>query len=257
MTLLSRAAIFSTFLALRLSAAETMLEYSNETRFQLDLRVPDAALAAFLPQGWTSNPAAEGAAKDCNLRAIFIDRVTINGPDGMPLGKGSNRLVLLAAPAKDPKGANVQLVIGGLTEDPADAPGPYGNYVLATTHSMQRVTMSGTTSAKPILETQDWVFAAATGERLELHITFERGVANKRNMADTKYYSAKNPAFYQISRQEQVLDIMRNVTTKPEDHVGKFSFKAAGGAYAKLFETPPVVLSWDNVLWLNRSILLP
>jgi hypothetical protein len=252
----SRIFLLSAFAVLPLSA-ETMLEFSNETRFQLDLHVPDAALASFLPQGWTSNPATEGAAKDCNLRAIFIDRVTINGPDGKPLGKGSNRLVFLAAPVKDPQGASVQLVIGGLTEDPADAPGPFGNYLPATIHQMQAVTMSGTNSSKPILETQDWVFAAATGERLELHITYERGVANKRNMADTKYYSAKTPSFYQISRQEQVLDIMRNVTTKPEDHVGKFSFKATGGSYAKLFDGPVTVLSWDNVLWLNRSILIP
>jgi hypothetical protein len=252
----SRILLLSVFALLPLSA-ETMLEFSNETRFQLDLHVPDAALASFLPQGWTSNPATEGAAKDCNLRAIFIDRVTINGPDGKPLGKGSNRMVFLAAPVKDPQGASVQLVIGGLTENSADAPGPFGNYLLATTHQMQRVTMSGTNSSKPILETQDWVFVAATGERLELHITFERGAANKRNIADTKYYSAKTPTFYQISRQEQVLDIMRNVTTKPEDHVGKFSFKATGGSYAKLFEGTVTVLSWDNVLWLNRSILAP
>jgi hypothetical protein len=250
----SRAAL-TVLLSVLSVSAETMLESSNETRFQLDLRVPAAALAAYLPEGWTSNPATEGAAKDCNLRAIFIDRVTINGPDGAPLGKGSNRLVLLAAPVKDPKGANVQLVIGGLTEDPSDASGPYGNYLLATTHSMQHVTQSGTSSAKPIMETQDWVFAAASGERLELHIAYQRHVANKRNMADTKYYSAKTPGFFQISRQEQVLDIMRNVTTKPEDHVGRFSFKAGGGSFAKLFDGTETVLSWDNVLWLNRSIL--
>ena len=75
----------------------------------------------------------QGGAKDCNLRVIFIDRVTINGPDGRPVGKGSNRLVYLAAPVKDSTGENVQLIIGGLTEDPADAPGPFGNYLLATT----------------------------------------------------------------------------------------------------------------------------
>ena len=105
-----------------------------ETRFQLDLKVPDAALASYLPKGWTPNVAVQGPAKDCNLRAVFIDRVTINGPDGKPVGKGSNRLVYLVAPVKDPSGASVQLVIGGLTEDPADAPGPFGDYLLATTH---------------------------------------------------------------------------------------------------------------------------
>lgn len=251
-----RLLLFLPFLALSLSA-ETMLEFSNETRLQLDLNVNDEALAAFLPKGWTSNPATEGAARACNLRAIFIDRVTINGPDGAPKGKGSNRLVLLAAPVKDPQGQSVQLVIGGLTEDPSDAPGPFGNYLLATTHSMQRVTQSGTSGGKPISESLDWVFAAGTGERLEVHITYQRGVAAKRNLADTKYYSARNPSFYQISRQEQVLDIMRNVTTKPEDHVVGFSFRATGGSFSKLFELPPTVLSWDNVLWLNRSIIQP
>ncbi|MEP6963708.1 MAG: hypothetical protein ABI995_16645 [Acidobacteriota bacterium] len=235
--------------------AETPVEHSNETRFQLDLKVPDAALAAYLPMGWTANPATTGAAKDCNLRLVFIDRVTINGPDSNPKGKGSNRLAYLVAPVKNPAGENVQLVIGGLTEDPTDAPGPFGNYLLATTHDMTWSTKSS--GSGPIIESQDWVFAAASGERLEMHIAYERGVAAKRNTADTKFYSAKNPAFYQISRQEQVLDIMKNVTTTPPDHVKKFSLKGGGGSYAKLFDGTEKVLSWDNVLWLNRTVLLP
>src|SRR5229473_8498424 len=124
--------------------AQTMVESSAETRFQLDLHVPDAAVKASLPPGWTLNVAPQGPAKDANLRAIFVDRVTINGPDGKPVGRGSNRLVYLVAPVKDATGANVQLVIGGLTEEPADAPGPFGVYLLATTHTMQRSTSSGT-----------------------------------------------------------------------------------------------------------------
>jgi hypothetical protein len=234
--------------------AQNMVEYSAEARFQLDLHVPDAALAGFLPQGWSMNVAAQGPAKDANLRAIFVDRITINGPDGKPAGKGSNRLVYLAAPVKDASGANVQLVIGGLTEDPADAPGPFGNYLLATTHTMQRSTTSGT---GPIIDSQDWVFAAQSGERLELHLKYERGVANKGNPSDTKFYSAKNPTFFQISRQEQVLDILRNVTTNPPDRVKEFSFKGSGGSYAKIFDGTEKPLSWDNILWLNRSVMLP
>src|SRR4029434_5974588 len=183
-------------------------------------------------------------------------RVTISGPDGKPAGKtGWNRLVYLVAPVKEPGGEAVQLVIGGLTEDPSDAPGPFGNYLLATTHDMNWTTKSGGSGA--ILETHDWVFAAAAGERLEMHITYQRGVAAKRNTADTKFYSAKNPTFYQISRQEQVLDIMRNVTTTPEDHVKSFSFKGGGGSWSKLFDGTEKVLSWDNILWLNRTVLLP
>lgn len=234
--------------------AQTLQEYSAETRFQLDLKVPEAALASYLPKGWTLNVAAQGAAKDCNLRAVFIDRVTINGPDGKPVGKGSNRLVYLVAPVKDPAGVNVQLVIGGLSEDPADAPGPFGMYKQAATHDAKRVNsyLGGVA-----ISSQDWTFAAASGERLELHISFEPGVGNKANPAEIKFYSAKNPSFYQISKQEQVLDILKNVTTNPPDRVKTFSFKGSGGSFAKLFDGTESVLSWDNILWINRSVFLP
>ena len=239
----------------RCENAKTPVEYSSETRFQLDLHVPDAALTPLLPPGWTPNVATQGPATGANLRAVFIDRVTINAPDGKPVGRtGSNRLVYLVAPVKDPAGANVQLVIGGLTEDPADAPGPFGVYLLATTHTMQRSTTSGT---GPIVDSQDWVFSAATGEHLEMHIKYERGVGNKANPSETRFYSAKNPSFYQISRQEQVLDILRNVTTTPPDRVKEFSFKGSGGSYAKLLDGTERLLSWDNILWLNRSVLVP
>lgn len=79
---------------------ETLAEFSSEARFQLDLHVPDDVIKTLLPPGWTPNVAAQGPAKDANLRAVFIDRVTINGPDGKPVGKGSNRLVYLVAPVK-------------------------------------------------------------------------------------------------------------------------------------------------------------
>jgi hypothetical protein len=235
--------------------AQTAVESSVEARFQLDLHVPDAVLMTYLPSGWTTNVATQGAAKDANLRAVFIDRLSINGPDGKPVGKtGSNRLAYLVAPVKDPSGAAVQLVIGGLSEDPADAPGPFGNYLLATTHTMKRDTSS---DSGPILETQDWVFAAATGERLELHIKYEKGVGNRTAPADVKFYSAKNPSFYQISKQEQVLDILRNATTNPPDRVQDFSFKGSGGSYSKLFDGTEKLLSWDNILWINRTVSLP
>jgi hypothetical protein len=236
--------------------AQTPVEQSAEARFQLDVHVPDAALAAMIPAGFTLNVATQGAAKDANLRVVFIDRVTINAPDGKPIGKtGSNRLVYMIAPVKDSTGTNAQLVIGGLTEDPTDAPGPFGVYLAATTHTMQRATSSSGTG--PILDSQDWVFAAPTGERLELHIKYERGIANRAAPTETKFYSAKNPAFYQISKDERVLDILKNVTTTPPDRVKEFSFKASGGSYAKLFDGTQKLLSWDNILWINRAVSVP
>ena len=236
------------------SHAQTLQENSTEIRFQLDLHVSDEALKSYLPAGWTSSVAVQGPAKDCNLRAIFVDSVAINGPDGKPVGSGSNRYVYLAAPVKDPSGANVQLVIGGLIDDSADAPGPFGNYLLATTHKMKR---SSSTESGSTVDSQDWVFSAPSGEHLEMHVQFARGVGNRGKMSQTKFYSAKDPTRYQISQQQQVLDILRNATTNPPDRVKKFSFKASGGTYSNLFGGPVKVLSWDNVLWIDRAVLLP
>jgi hypothetical protein len=239
----------------QLAAAQTLVETSTETRFQLDVHVPDAVLATYFPDKWTSGMATQGAAKDANLRVVFIDRLTINGPDGKPVGKGTNRLVYLVAPVKDASGANAQLVIGGLTEDPADAPGPFGNYLQAITHNMQRTTTNRGNG--PMTDTQDWSFTAATGEHLELHLNYERGTGNKGNPSDTKFYSAKNPGFFQISHQEQVLDILRNVTTTPPDRVKEFSFKGSGGSYSKLFDGTEKPLSWDEIIWISRSVSVP
>jgi hypothetical protein len=234
--------------------AQTLLESSLEARFQLDFAVPQGALQRMLPAGWSANVATQGPAKDCNLRVIFIERLTINDAEGRPVGDGSNLLVYLTVPATDPSGQNVQLVLGGITEDPADAPGPFGVYLRATTHTLHRIVSNGT---EPILETQDWVFAAASGERLEMHITFERGVANRGAARDVRFYSAKDPAKSEISRQQQVLDILRNVTTNPPDRVRSFSFTGGGGSYAALFDGTERVLSWDNIVWLDREVLRP
>jgi hypothetical protein len=234
-----------------LAPAQTPLENSLETRFQLDLKVPDAALKAYLPEGFASSVATQGPAKDCNLRLIFTDRITINAPDGKPLGKGSNRVAYLIAPVKDPSGATAQLIIGGLTEDPADAPGPFANLIPATRAEVRRTTDSG----KP--EDQAWIFEAKSGEHLEMHIKFEPGPAARSKPTDAKFYSAKNPAYFQLSHQQQVLDILRNTTTNPPDRVKDFSIKLSGGSYAKLFDGTEKVLSWDHILWIDRAISTP
>jgi hypothetical protein len=131
-----------TVTAVPVAGAQTLVEASAEAWFKLDLQVPHAALMGFIPSRWTTNVSTRRAATDANLRAILIERMTINGAEGSPLEDGSNLLVYLALPTMDPTGANVQLVIGGITEDLADAPGPFGVYLPATTHTLRRTTAS-------------------------------------------------------------------------------------------------------------------
>ena len=78
--------------------AQTLVEQSAEARMQLDFHVPDAALKAMLPAGVEPAIATTGAAKDANLRMIFIDRIAVTAPDGTPAGSG--QMVYLAIPIK-------------------------------------------------------------------------------------------------------------------------------------------------------------
>jgi hypothetical protein len=237
------------------ASAETFVEHSAEVRMQLDLAVPEAALKTFLPAGWEPNVATSGAAKDCNLRMIFIDRVDITKQDGSPATPGSNQLVYLAVPIKQTSGGNNgQMLIFGLTADAKDAPGAHGVYVHANSHRMDRsATASG---GKETLAEEHWEFSAASGERVELHLKYERAGARKGNN-ETKFFSSVKLDFYQIFKIDQGLDIMRNATVQVRDRVKEFSFKAGGGKIAPLFDGTERVVSIDALHWYNRGVYLP
>jgi hypothetical protein len=233
--------------------AETFVEQNAEFRMQLDFVVPDAALRKFLPAGWEPNIATQGPAKDCNLRLIFIDRVDITGADGAPVG--SSRLVYLAVPVKQSGSTNVgQMIIAGLTTDPKDTPGPFGNYELATSHRMERAVATG--SGKDTMMEEHWEFAAASGERLEVHLKYERAPARK-GANEVKFFSPSNPSAYQIFKNEQGIDIMRNATVNVRDRVKEFSYKAGGGRVGPLFDGSERVVSIDSFHWYNRGVYLP
>ena len=223
--------------------AATLMEQSAETRLQLDFRVPDAALRNALPAGWEPLIATAGPAKDANLRLIFVDRVGITDADGKPVGAGSNRMAILAIPVKQTAtGITGQMIIDGLTEDPADAPGPFGVYRPATVHRMERIYKDG--AASGITGEETWDFEAADGEHLAVHITYQRG-APVRLSNETKFFSGTDANTYQVVRIEQGLDIMRNATINVGDRVREFHYTAAGGRLAGLFDGSERVLSWD------------
>ena len=234
--------------------AETLVEFSAETQMQLDFHVPDAALAAMLPAGFEPSIATAGPAKDANLRMVFIDRGDITGPDNKPLGRGSNQLVYLIIPIKQVATGTVgQLVLAGITADPADAPGPFGVYLPASTHRMQRATVAG--DGAPLTE-EHWEFAASSGERMEVHLKYARRGAPKA-AAEVKFFSGQDPAKFQIFKYERGLDIMRNATVNVGDRVGEFSYKASGGRIGALFDGSERVLSIDAIHWSNRATYAP
>jgi hypothetical protein len=91
---------------------------------------------------------------------------------------------------------------------------------------------------------------------MEVHLKYERRGAPKAT-ADVKFFSAQDPAKYQIFKYERGLDIMRNATVNVGDRVKEFSYKASGGRIAKLFDGSEKVLSIDAIHWSNRATYAP
>ena len=233
--------------------AETFVEQNAEFRMQLDFVVPDAALRKFLPAGWEPNIATQGPAKDCNLRLIFIDRVDITDEKGQ--ATGSSGLVYLAIPVKQSGTSNNgQMIIAGLTTDAKDVPGPFGNYQLATTHKFDRAVVGG--SGKDTLMEENWEFVSASGERLEVHLKYQRAAARKLTQ-EVKFFNPTNPASYQIFKVDSGIDIMRNATVPVKDRVKEFSYKASGGRLGPLFDGTEKVVSIDSFHWYNRGVYAP
>jgi hypothetical protein len=236
------------------ASAQTMLEQAAEHRFQLDFRVNEAALSKMLPQGWETVIATQGPAKDANLRMIFIDRVAIIGGDGKPAARPTARLVYLAIPVRQTASSTAaQMIIYGLTENAADAPGAFGVYQHA---SIARMLRTASASGGVMTGSEDWEFAAASGERMEVHVEYERGPANKGG-GEAKFFNPNDPSKFQIFKTDQAIDIMRNATTTPPDHIRKFSYKAGGGKIATLFDGTEKVLSWDSFPWYIRTVNAP
>lgn len=236
------------------AAAQTMVEQAAEHRFQIDFRVNDAALAKMLPAGWETVIATQGPAKDCNLRMIFIDRMAIMGADGKATARPTSRMVYLAIPVKQTGTNNVgQIIIHGLTEHAADAPGTFGVYQHATTAKMAR---THTSSNGVFTGAENWEFAAASGEHMSLQVEYVRGPAIK-GANEVKFFFPNDPSKYQTFKTDQAIDIMRNPTTNPPDNIKKFSYKAGGGKIAALFDGTEKVVSWDSFPWYIRTVSTP
>jgi hypothetical protein len=140
------------------------------------------------------------------------------------------------------------MILGGLTED--TVPDAFGVYVKAnavkTTHSMSD-------SNGVVTVTEDWDFAAPSGEHFQLHVKYMRLPTNKGG-GTTKFFNPADPAQVQNSTTEQVTDVTRNATTNPPDRVQEFSFKAGGGKYAALFDGSEKPLSWDSQPVFSRIV---
>jgi hypothetical protein len=229
--------------------ATNVVEKSSDYRFQMDYQVNQAALNKMLPAGWESAVAAQGPAKDCNIRLIFVERSNIVGPDNRVLGKGKDMLAFIEAPVRQTGGTVTgRMILAGIS-----ANNPGGAMLAARTANVSR---SRTVQNENAMVTEDWEFVGAGGERLQLHVQYRPAPTNV-GAGETRFFDPADPGKVQLWRTETATDIARNVTTTPPDRVTQFSYRVSGGKFAALFDGSEKALSWDAQPVYSRTVVQP
>ena len=230
-------------------AAQTVTEWDAETRVSLSFHVNDAALQKMLPPGWTSALSTAAGNPGANLTVNFIDRQVVFDGQGKVYRTGTSRYIVLAAPARNAAGDANTVVLAGLSPE---GPGAYGVNLTAVVSRVDRSSSAEGEQGGRVDER--WEFAAASGEKIELQLTFRRGAAAKTH-AETKLRSARHPEFTRTYRIDQAADVVRSRSTP--DRVDRLTFRASGAAFAPLFDGQETLLSVTSFPWYVREISVP
>lgn len=229
--------------------AQTVTEWSGETRVALSFHVDEAALQKLLPAGWTSAPSTGAGNKGANLTVTFIDRLVALDGQGTTYRTGTSRYIVFGAPARNAAGETNTVIVAGLSPE---GPGAYGVNLTAV---VSRVERSSSAQAEEGGRSEErWEFAAESGERIELSVAFRRAAAVKTHV-DTKLRSARRPEFTRTYRVDQAADVVRSLTTP--DRIDRLTFRATGAAFAPLFDGRETLLSVTSFPWYLREISVP
>lgn len=231
------------------TTAQTVTEWSGETRVALSFHVNDAALQKLLPAGWTSAPSTAPGNKGANLTVNFIDRLVVFDGQGKTYRTGTSRYIVFAVPARNAAGEVNTVIVGGLSPE---GPGAYGVNLTAV---VSRVDRSSSAEAEEGGRAEEhWEFSAASGERVELQLVFRRAAALKTH-ADTKLRSARHAEFTRSYKVDQAADVVRSLSTP--DRVERLSCRVSGAAFAPLFDGQETLLSVTSFPWYMREVSVP
>lgn len=127
----------------------TQRRASPATRFAF----PRRRFGEIPPPGLDPQYCDASPAKDDTFRLIFIDRAAVTEKSNRPVGKGGG-----------------QMIIGGLTSNEDDTPGPLNTYIATSAASVPR---SVAANGAKVIRDETWKFTAQSGEFFELHVKLE------------------------------------------------------------------------------------
>jgi hypothetical protein len=217
------------------------------------LRVGQAELQKSLPTPWQVNPIQGGPFKEANLFIVFIDALLVQDAQGKPDMGGINRYIVFAVPAKNTQtGEIASVVTGGFVPNIRHVPGPYKTYAQATV--LREQTYKGANIEGGVSE-DFWEVRDTHGGVIELRIRYQKALPS-RTKQEQKMYSAVEPTFYRIYRQEMATDLVKSVPAAV-DRAQSYQFRVAMPELKNLFDGREQVVGVVACPFFIRQIFLP
>ena len=184
----------------------TFVGANVDERVVVALYVDDAAVQAWLPEGWVVARLGDGPFIGANLMAVFVDRLLQMNADGQASGGGAFKSMALLVPARR---ANTQEATNMVIRiySAHDGAGPYKNSAKADVS--RKATTNGTNIGGGA-GNETWQVSAASGGEATLNIEYQRDVPQPQTQ-ETQVRSSVEPDFYRIYYVNQLVDFLNSV----------------------------------------------
>ena len=162
--------------------------------------------------------------------------------------------MVFAVPAKHTQTGEVATVVtGGINPNIDYIPGPYKNFVQATTIRREQ-THKGANLEAGVCE-DFWEVRDTRGVSVELRVQYQLALP-LRAKSEQKVYSAVEPSFFRIYRMETATDLIKSIPAGI-NRVQNYQLRVAVPELGKLFDgTEQLVGITANPLYV-RQIFLP
>lgn len=148
------------------AVAQTATGIENQARTLLWFDISDDLAVSLIPAGWVSAPIPAGPSAGADLVLILIESHLSADAEGQPGTPPTNLFAVLSMPMRnEASGQAGNLILGGYVNDPAGAPGYYGNYLPGSIALTRSVNVGDT--AEPRL-TEAWIVTGRDGASLEV-----------------------------------------------------------------------------------------
>ncbi len=209
-----------------------------------------------MPAAWQLDPPRSGPLQGANFIVVLVDRVFDDDANGQPRSRGTNPLILIVAPGRQPEtGRTASVILGGFASNPASVPGFY-RVNRASAVRVEQTIKSQDPDAEEV--TDVWEAHEGLGHALlEVRLRSVRQLSTRtRDRGETYAVSTKDPALWQRHTFDAAVDVVKSVP-QGIDQLREYTFRLTVPEYRQLFDGSEQLVGIAAASWHMRRVFVP